>query len=120
MCRFKIMKTTLFVLLLAMAANDCFGQSYQLTDLGASIGTNSYAQGINNGGQVVGYWQSTNGAHAFLYRSGVVTDLGVLGQAGTNNFALSINNSGQVVGFSGIGLWLIVQAGKPEIKQNPS
>ena len=88
------------VLLLAMLARSSFGQSYQLVDLAALLGTNSYAQGINNDGQVVGYWETTNGAHAFLYQNGAMTDLGLLGRLGTNNFALSINNSGQVVGFS--------------------
>ena len=85
-------------LFLSVAAG--VSQTYQLTDLGAVIGTNSYAQGINNQGEVVGYWSATNGAHAFLYQSGAVTDLGLLGAGGVNNYALSINNAGQVVGFS--------------------
>ena len=88
------------VLFLVLTSNCCFGQTYQLTDLGAWVGTNSYAQGINNQGQVVGYWDATNGAHAFLYQTGTVIDLGLLGVNGTNVYALSINNSGQVVGFS--------------------
>src|SRR5687767_6025233 len=73
-------------------------QTHNITDLGALLGTNSYAHGINNAGQVVGYWNSTNGARAFLYSAGTITDLGTLG--GTNNYALSINASGQVVGFA--------------------
>jgi probable HAF family extracellular repeat protein len=88
------------ILFLALISCRCPGQSYQLTDLGALIGTNSYAQGINNQGQVVGYWDTTNGAHAFLYQAGTVTDLGLLGGNPTNNYALSVNNAGQVVGFS--------------------
>jgi len=48
----------------------------------------------------VGYWDTTNGAHAFLYQAGTVTDLGLLGGNPTNNYALSVNNAGQVVGFS--------------------
>jgi probable HAF family extracellular repeat protein len=69
------------VLSLALFATNSQGQSYQLTDLGALMGTNSYAQGINNQGQVVGYWNTTNGTHAFLYGAGSVTDLGTLGGA---------------------------------------
>src|SRR5882724_9865273 len=88
------------VLTAGLISCDGQGQTYHLTDLGALIGANSYAQGINNQGQVVGYWDTTNGAHAFLYQAGTVTDLGLLGMNATNHYALSINNAGQVVGFS--------------------
>jgi probable HAF family extracellular repeat protein len=74
------------------------GQTYYLTDLGAPLGAGSYAQGINNKGQVVGYWTTPNGIHAFLYELGEFTDLGNLG--GTNVYALSINDLGQVSGFA--------------------
>ncbi len=73
-------------------------QTYQLTDLGALPGTNSYALGINNQGQVVGYFQTFGGTHAFLYSSGTTTDLGLLG--GGSAYALSINDPGQIVGFA--------------------
>ena len=73
------------------------GQAYSLTDLGATLGPASYAQGINNQGQVVGYWSTSSGIHAFLYESGTFKDLGFLG--GTNSYALTINQSGQVAGF---------------------
>src|SRR5437899_5629513 len=75
-------------------------QSYNITDLGALLGTNSYAYGINNQGQVVGYWSSNGVARAFVYSAGAVTDLGTLG--GTNQYALSINSSGQIVGFADV------------------
>lgn len=95
------MKKFIFAFLtVALLVSNSFGQSYQFVDLAALLGTNSYAQGINNNGQIVGYWEATNGAHAFLYQRGTVTDLGSLGSLGTNNFALSINNSGEIVGFS--------------------
>ena|SRR5208283_2080348 len=96
------MKTfsSVLILVLALVAYDCPGQTYQLTDLGVWVGTNSYAQGINNQSQVVGYWNTPAGAHAFLYQAGAVTDLGLLGMMATNSYALSINNQGQVVGFS--------------------
>jgi RHS repeat-associated protein len=87
--------------IIGLFAGRSAGQTYSLTDLGETIGTNSYAQGINNQGQVVGYWDATNGGHAFLYQAGSVLDLGLLGLGATNNnYALSINNAGQVVGFS--------------------
>jgi probable HAF family extracellular repeat protein len=95
------MKTTFLLIgALVLFSGMSFAQTYRLTDLGALLGTNSYAQGINNRGQVVGYWESSDGAHAFLYEKGKVTDLGLLGGSGVNNYALSINNLGQVVGFS--------------------
>ena len=87
----------LSVVLFALLCTRAFAQQYNIRDLGALLGPNSYAHGINNDGQVVGYWISTNGARAFLYSAGSVTDLGTLG--GTNNYALSINSSGQIVGF---------------------
>jgi probable HAF family extracellular repeat protein len=73
-------------------------QQYRITNLGEVIGTNSYAQGINNHGQVVGYWHTTAGTYAFLYSGGVATNLAELGDG--NHYALSINNFGQVAGFA--------------------
>jgi RHS repeat-associated protein len=92
-----------FVLILSVSilflASPAYAQTYNVVDLGGMLGTNSYAYGINNQGQVVGYWRDTNGSRAFLYSGGAVTDLGSLG--GTNRYALSINNVGQIVGFAG-------------------
>src|SRR5437016_5312188 len=73
-------------------------QTYDITNLGAFLGTNSYAYGINNQGQVVGYWMTGSGARAFLYDNGLMTDLGSVG--GANQYALSINSSGEVTGFT--------------------
>jgi len=99
------MRTGKFCLLLALGNSVlCAGPSlnaaaaYELVDLGAVVGRDSYAQAINNNGQVVGYVRKKDGAHAFLYTAGTVVDLGALGTAGT--YALSINNPGQAVGFS--------------------
>jgi probable HAF family extracellular repeat protein len=61
-------------------------------------GAVSYAQGVNNGGQAVG-WASNNGydgEHAILYSGGKLTDLGDFG--GTQSIAYGINDSGQIVG----------------------
>src|ERR687897_562319 len=60
-------------------------------------GSYSYAEGINDSGQVVG--QTSN--HAFLYDSATkkVKDLGVLGYCCSSD-AYGINASGQVVGYS--------------------
>lgn len=66
-----------------------------INDLGTlGDSTYSYASGINNNGQVVGW----SGANAFLYSGGVMASLGTL--PGQNSFskAFGINDSGQIVG----------------------
>jgi probable HAF family extracellular repeat protein len=72
-----------------------------MTDLGTLPGgTESFAEGINDPGQVVGHSNIANGLyHAFLYSNGAMTDLGTL--PGKNQSSASgINDSGQVVGES--------------------
>jgi probable HAF family extracellular repeat protein len=72
--------------------------TYSVTDLGSLGGSSSYAYGINDSGQVVGYSLTAGNAldHAFLYSGGTMNDLGTLG--GNFSYAYGINNSGQVVG----------------------
>ena len=77
---------------------------YTVTDLGTLPGgSESYAFGINNNGQVVGEAETASGVqHAFLYSNGTMTDLNNLIPTPYNyeSAATGINDSGQVVGSS--------------------
>ncbi len=64
-----------------------------------TLGTGSFANGLNGDGQVVGDASTVSGAiHSFLYSDGTMQDLGTLG--GNASYAFGINGSGQVVGYS--------------------
>src|SRR4051812_37816464 len=76
---------------------------YHLTDLGnlPSVENISYANDINNVGQVTGYSASgaVGGHHPFVWQNGVgMTDIGELPGGSNNTLAFGINDLGQVVG----------------------
>jgi probable HAF family extracellular repeat protein len=89
-----------------VVVNDAWGVvQYNLTDLGTLGGTESYAYGINNSGQVVGYGYARGDAAFHAFRTApnqpinpVTDDLGTLG--GSDCVGCGINSSGQVVGFA--------------------
>lgn len=69
-----------------------------LTTLGTLGGSNSYALGINDAGEVVGSSQigGDGTSHAFRWNGGGLVDLGTLG--GSMSQAYAINNKREIVG----------------------
>lgn len=71
--------------------------SGEMIDIGVLDGyTSSYAKGINDSGQVIGYATAYSDSIAFLYENQSLTNLGTLG--GTYSRAYGINNNGDIVG----------------------
>ncbi|MGC1092817.1 MAG: hypothetical protein WA905_08790, partial [Pseudolabrys sp.] len=58
--------------------------------------TDTTAEGINNSGQIVGYYSGSDGTHGFLYSGGAYAKLDASSPGITR--AGGINNSGQIVG----------------------
>lgn len=72
---------------------------FTFVDLGTLGGEDSWARGINDSGQVVGYSLLSDGTtRAFLYSGGPLVDLGTLG--GSVSEAYGINDLGHVTGRS--------------------
>jgi probable HAF family extracellular repeat protein len=77
------------------------GPHYMIQDLGTLGGLYSYANSINNAGEVVGSSQLASGdVHAYFYQSGSLHDFGTLG--GPNSAAISINDQGLIAGNSNV------------------
>ena len=104
--------TTLFVVL--MMVEQVIGQTqttqnqsvrkYHVIDLGVLGIGRSIAKGINNNGEVVGLTSNHPEIgvfqHAFLYKNGVMNDLGALYNNSYNSYAYGINDKGHIVGYS--------------------
>ncbi len=77
-----------------------WSKSEGMKDLGTLGGTYGHPDWINDAGEVVGFSKIAgvqNGGHAFLWRQGVMTDLGTVGTDPASE-AFSINAQGQIVG----------------------
>jgi probable HAF family extracellular repeat protein len=81
----------------------------EIVDLGTLGGSFSFANAMNNRGQVIGLALNTvpdpysflglgTETHGFVWRNGFMEDLGTLG--GPDSWAAAINEGGQVVGWS--------------------
>src|SRR5262249_7839271 len=69
----------------------------QYTQLDVPGATSTVAYGINNAGQIVGYYIIGSGeAHGFLLSDGKYTSIDVPGASAT--YAFGINSAGQIVG----------------------
>jgi probable HAF family extracellular repeat protein len=64
-------------------------------------GVFSFAYGLNDAGQVVGYSESVDVNRAILFDDGQMIDLGTLNPNDGWRYALDINNSGQIIGSAG-------------------
>jgi probable HAF family extracellular repeat protein len=75
-----------------------------MSNIGGLGGGSTFANGINNSGQIVGQSLTPGGVfHAFLYSGGVVADLNALVDLSSSDFvtltnATALNNKGQIVG----------------------
>lgn len=92
-----------------------FAQSYVVNDLG-TLGGNSTATGINNQGQVVGYYVhvSSGFIHPFLYSKGKMVDLNSLLPTNSTwllDMTVVINNSGQIAGNGATGSGAFLYSG---------
>jgi probable HAF family extracellular repeat protein len=88
----------------AAAAPAAMVPSYTIVDRGTLPGGSySYANGINNLGQVVGEGQTGGSSHAFLRQAGAgicgIWGLGTLPGC-SDSRAIGINDLGQIVGYS--------------------
>ena len=66
-----------------------------------AIPGNTYVTGINNSGQIVGYFYDSSGSHGFVENNGVFSMITVPGAPATPIFATGINDAGQIVGSFG-------------------
>ena len=102
--RKHLMFTAVIIALVFLNVNQSLATDYVIFDLGVLNGTKSEAWGINNNNDIVGraYLAGDSVYHAFLYRGGVMTDLGVANCTSPNGLsrAYRINDSGQIAGQS--------------------
>ncbi len=102
--KFIFIKLSCFiVIIILMASAQAQTVQYQFSDLGTLGGPNSYANGINDAGQVVGYSRANNfndATVASLWSRGGKTALA--NWDGYHSAAYSINNAGQIVGYADV------------------
>lgn len=89
------------ILLGMAAAQAAAAASWTVLDLGTLGGAGSYGAAVSNNGIVAGCSDVASGeVHAFIYRDGVMRDLG---GAGGNSCALAVNDAGVAAGRAATG-----------------
>jgi probable HAF family extracellular repeat protein len=101
--------------LLSLAAGGAAAapREWTLVDIGTLGGPGSYGSAVSDNGIVVGCSDvMPNGVHAFVYRDGVLQDLGTgNATASGNSCALAVNTAGAVAGRSATGELVLWQGG---------
>jgi probable HAF family extracellular repeat protein len=93
----KLASAVLAVWSLVAATSAVAQNAYSIQSIGIH-NNGTYAQWINDAGDVAGYHYPSGLQRAFVYRNGVFTDIGTLG--GNYTWSTGINASGVVVGSS--------------------
>lgn len=103
------------VVISAFAPLIAFGQQrYNVTDLGELGGDFTGAYGVNDAGEVTGFSLTADRViHAFLYKHGLMEDLGSLLDSSGESVGNSINNRGWVTGDSSGGAFIF---GRGEVR----
>ncbi len=74
------------------------GQVWNVTDYPASGVTETYARGINDSGEIVGYYKDGTGFHGYTLMNGNFTSYDFPGSSGYTVFS-AVNNLGQIAGY---------------------
>src|SRR6185436_13946644 len=86
--------------------------NWQLVDLGALGGRNSYASAVTAGGLVTGCAETADGSiHAFIHDGDALRDLGTGSAVAGNSCGLAINDQGIVVGRASSGELVVWSGG---------
>jgi probable HAF family extracellular repeat protein len=99
----RMMKLALLGTVVFGVAETLFGDvQYSFTTIQDPLGYATLPDGINNSGQIAGYYLTAGGvSHGFLYNGGVFTTIDYPGATSTS--LLGVNNSGQVLGEAAFG-----------------